>query len=139
MVFAGLNAFDKKECIKRLNEFIICLGFDFTIKDIIYIYSIYYTDSFSDLFITTMTDTDRKLMNDAEHKMYDNISLALLYILNSMESQEIYKVLRRYGEYLMLMNIETSLRFSLNGLAEDFSRISYIVNIIKTNDSLNLP
>lgn len=130
IVMARFSSFDNKDCINRLNDFIIGLGYDFAIKDIIYIYSIFYSDNFADLFITTMLDIRESFMNPSEHKMYDNISLSILYILGSMESAEIYKVLRRYSEYLMLMNIDTSLRFSLHGLSTDFERISYIVDTL---------
>ena len=128
---AKFSSFEYKESIKRLNKFITCLGYDFSIKDIIYIYGIFYSDNFSTLFITTIMDYQQEFLNPLENKMYDNISLALLYILNSMESVEIYKSIRRYVEYIMLMNVSTKVRFSLNNLAEDFSRVNNVVETLK--------
>ena len=53
---ARFSSFDKPTCVKRLNEIIIKLGYEFTIKDIIYIYSVFYSDNFRSIFINTMLD-----------------------------------------------------------------------------------
>lgn len=126
---AKFSSFDQDKCVRRLNEFIINLGYDFSIKDIIYIYSIFYNEGFAILFNYTMIcdDNHQILDNPLSRKNYDNISLAILNILNSMTSMEIYKVLKQYGSYITLMNKIASVRFSMKTLSNDYSRVLSIV------------
>lgn len=118
------SSFDKRKCVERLNSFIINLGYDFSVNDIIKIYSIFYLDSFTEVFINTMFDTNQESINN----QYDNISLALLYILEDMNSGEISKVLRAYSSNIMLLNLDKKLRFSMKNIAEEFIKIKNVIS-----------
>lgn len=118
------SSFDKRKCVERLNSFIINLGYDFSVNDIIKIYSIFYLDSFTEVFINTMFDTNQESINN----QYDNISLALLYILEDMNSGEISKVLRAYSSNIMLLNLDKKLRFSMKNIGEEFIKIKNVIS-----------
>lgn len=123
------SSFDKRKCVERLNSFIINLGYDFSIEDIIKIYSIFYLDSFTEVFINTMFDTDKLIvMEENNKKTYDNISLALLYILEDMNSGEISKVLRSYSSNIMLLNLDKKYRFSMKTIGQEFIKINNVIS-----------
>lgn len=132
------SSFDQDKCVKRLNDFIITIGIDFSVKDIIYIYSIFYNEGFSTLFNYTMIYCDYYFSNKLQEKINDNISLAIINILNSMTSEEIFKVLKQYGNYISLTNKGGKVRFSLRNLSNDFSRVSNIVDNLNS-DYLFIP
>ena len=73
-----------------------------------------------------MTTNIETFANRSYKKMYDMISLAMLDILESMTSADIYKVLHDYGEYVSLSKI-TTIRFSMRSLSDDYSRINGII------------
>lgn len=128
ITISRFSSFNNKECACRLNDFIVNVGYEFTIKDIIIIYAKFYSNGFSELFNATMTDqTDYDQLTPAQQHMYDNISLAIADILESMPSSEMMMVIKRYGTYLMLMGGDISVRFSLKNLAMDFDRINAVV------------
>lgn len=95
------SSFSNKECICRVNKFIS--KFDFTIDNIIYIYSKLYLNDFSTLFLYTMINTS---------DVNKTIDRSMITILESMSSIEIEKVLRRYGSYLFINNI-SDVRFKI--------------------------
>lgn len=128
ITMSRFSSFDQDKCVHRLNDFIIRLGYEFTIRDIVYIYSRFYNEGFSSLFNYTMICDDTvQYKEPGDKKNYDNISLAIINILNSMTSDEIYKVLKQYGNYVALMNKGTSVRFSLRSLSTDYSRVTDVV------------
>ncbi len=123
------SSFKQEECISRLNECIINFGveYQFSIKNIVYIYSRFFAFDFSSLFIHSMVlYKDTLTMSSAQEFVYNNISYALLLILNSLTSQDIYKTLKRYGCYLTLMN-NPIIRFSMKSLSNDFNRVSNVI------------
>ncbi|MBP5597637.1 MAG: hypothetical protein J6Y02_19860 [Pseudobutyrivibrio sp.] len=126
MPLARFSTFDIKTSIDRLNHTICTCGVDFSKKNIIYIYSIFFSSGFSTLFNATMTTNIETFANRSYKKMYDMISLAMLDILESMTSADIYKVLHDYGEYVSLSKI-TTIRFSMRSLSDDYSRINGII------------
>lgn len=95
------SSLSNKECIYRVNEYIS--KFDFSLDNIIYIYSKLYLKDFSTLFLYTMINISEK------NKTIDR---AMIAILESMSSIEIEKVLRRYGSYLFINNI-SEVRFKI--------------------------
>lgn len=129
----------KGVCHTRFNNFITKLGYDFSVNNIIYIYSKFYSKRFSDLFISIMTDEqDYDTLPPIEKKIYDNITLATLHILDSMSDNNIRATIKAYGSYLMLLDFKGRVRFSLNGLSSDWVRITNIVEEIK-NNGINIP
>lgn len=124
------SSFKQEECILRLNECIMNFGYDynFSVKNIIYIYSRFFAFDFSSLFIHSMVlEKDTIELNHNQEIVYDKISYALLLILDSLTSQDIYKTLKRYGCYLSLMH-DPIIRFSMKNLSNDFYRVSNVIS-----------
>lgn len=128
------SSYDKKTSIDRFNSMIYKSGIDFSKKNIIYIYSIFFADNFSFLFGKTMTSREEVFEQRIYKKVYDMMSLALLDILESMTSDDIYKVLYNYAGYIELTSFPVEMvRFSLRSLSEDYSRINRIINELLNN------
>ena len=125
-----------EQCVKNFNSTIVFSDMDLSLKDIIYIYSRFYADDFSQLFCTTMTyNIDAK--TDTGKKVNDRISFALLYILNSMTSEDIDRTLMRYNGFLALYPT-SYIRFSLRGLSKDFERVANRVEYL-ANEGIIIP
>jgi len=127
MALAKFSSFDKKTSVERLNSVICKSGMDFSESDIIYIFSTFYSDRFSVLFNVLMTTKQDQFEERIQKKIYDMISLAIIDILNSMTSDDIYKVLYNYASYLELGGT-TDVRFSLHSLSDDYDRINHIID-----------
>ena len=125
-----------EECVKNFNSTIVLSDADFSLKDIIYIYSRFYADDFSQLFCTTMTYSIDPV-TDTGKKVNDRISFALLYILESMTSGDIDRTLMRYNGFLTLYPT-SYIRFSLRGLSKDFERVSNRVEYL-ANEGILIP
>lgn len=142
LALSRFSSFDKRKCINRLNEFIMNIGYEFSIKNIIYIYQVFYDSNFSELFNATMLEVDNyNPENENSKKMYDNISYAIINILNSMAGEEMRITLKSYASYLMLINLNdnSSIRFSLKNLDPVFKRVSDNVEYVSYTYSLNIP
>lgn len=142
LALSRFSSFDKRKCINRLNEFIMNIGYEFSIKNIIYIYQVFYDNNFSELFNATMLEVDNyNPENENSKKMYDNISYAIINILNSMAGEEMRITLKSYASYLMLINLNdnSSIRFSLKNLDPAFKRVSDNVEYVSYTYSLNIP
>ena len=142
LALSRFSSFDKRKCINRLNEFIMNIGYEFSIKNIIYIYQVFYDNNFSELFNATMLEVDNyNPENENSKKMYDNISYAIINILNSMAGEEMRITLKSYASYLMLINLNdnSSIRFSLKNLDPVFKRVSENVEYVSYTYSLNIP
>lgn len=126
ITLARFSSFDNRIAIDRFNNAICTCGLDFSKKNIITIYSIFFSEGFSPLFNITMTTNIETFADRGQKKIYDMISLALLDILEIMTSADIYKVLYNYSEYVSLSNI-TTIRFSMRSLSDDYSRINSVI------------
>jgi len=128
ITLSRFSSFDKSEGIKRFNNMIIGCGIRLSIKDIIYIYSLFFSSGFSSLFNITMTtsDPDIELKDPYMRENYDNMSFAIIHILNSIPSTEITIVLKKYSLYISFLDKKIS-RFSFRNLAKDFDRINVVV------------
>jgi hypothetical protein len=126
IAMAKYSSFKANVCIKRVNTFIVKLGYDFDVKNIIDIYAQLYREDFGILFNNTMTDV---YIPDTEEQKteYNRQNTALATILESMPEYDIKNVvegLYNYIGYLHGTNQNDHLRFSLNDLKdEEFPRI----------------
>jgi hypothetical protein len=129
IALAAYSSFKSEICMRRVNSFILKLGYDFSTKDIINIYSQFYLNNFGSLFNYTMTDIiDMNRLNDNSKKMYNNQNTAILTILESMPSYEMRNVLDGYWNYLEY-DKDKRLRFNIYDLREeDFPRIKKILS-----------
>ena len=128
IVLAKYSSFNQEECVERVNEFIIRLGYDFSVKQIIDIYSyLYSSESFTPIFNISMTQLyDLDNLNILEKSIYYRMNSALLTIVNSMTSKDIYKLLNSYAIYKSLYNKES--RFNILDHIEDYDRIKPIIS-----------
>lgn len=128
IVMAKYSSFKKENCVKRVNEFILRLGYDWSVKQIIDIYyQLYVNDSFGQVFNITMTQTyDLQKLNQSEVIMYHRMNHAMLILVNSMPSIEIKKLLLGYSSYVGLYNKET--RFDIKNPGEDYDRLKAVLD-----------
>ena len=130
IAMAKYSSFKAGICIRRVNTFIIKLGYDFSVKNIIDIYAQLYRNDFGMLFNNTMLDnieTDTK----EQKTMYDRQNTALVTILESMPEYDIKNVINGYTDYAYYIGSKESLkrRFNLYDLNEkDFPRIKKVLS-----------
>lgn len=117
---ARYSSFEEITCAYRLNAFLTRIGYKFSVENIVYIYSRLFRNGFSTFFTSTMTKPMSDL-NENETYNYNNISTAVLQILESMPSTSIRQVLMQYSSYISLMVKGSSLRFSMR----DISKTAY--------------
>ena len=136
IVIAKYSSFKPNICIKRVNTFIIKLGYDFSVKNIIDIYAQLYRNDFGLLFNNTMTYT-YSLDSNEQKTIYDRQNSAIVTILESMPEYDIRNVLEGYFNYLSyLPSNEKNTRFNIYDLGEkDFPRIKKVLssNIFENN------
>lgn len=126
VTIARFSSIDNRIAIDRFNNAICTSGIDFSKKNIIHIYSIFFSEGFSPLFNVTMTTKIETFADRNQMKIYNMISLAILDILESMPSAEISTVLMNYADYVTLSNIST-IRLNIRSLSEDYSRINNVI------------
>lgn len=133
IVMSRFSSFDLEDCVTRVNEFIIKLGYDFSVDQIIYIYSKLYSDGFGQPFNYIMThvyDYESSSLSNQEYTVYTRINTAVLVILNSMTEDDIEKVLKGYGNYL-LMYPNKATRFKIKSKATtDYDRLRKVLKYI---------
>lgn len=134
IVMSRHSSFNIEECVRRVNEFIIRLGFDFTVDDIIYIYSKIYSEGFSQPFNYIMThvyDYNNGDLSNFEYTIYNRINTALLTIINSMTTKDIEKVISGYISYINL-HPEKKTRFKIKKEANaDYDRLKKVLMFIE--------
>lgn len=129
--FIALSRFsssDDKVAVIRLITAIVKIGYKFSVNDIIYILGKFYSRNFSLVFMYTMT-TMIKTENDVEKYNDDNLSFAIMYILEeNMTSNDILATLSKYSMYLKF-NPEIETRFNIAAISPvDYKRIINVIN-----------
>lgn len=132
------------------NEQVNCKRLNFAIynKDpevmteqiIIWIYEAMF-DKITDLFLATMfeiySEQQQEDFGDDFCEIYGTVGLAVLVILNNMTSDNIQKVLTSYSNEWVRKE-KTRTRFSLRSLSNDFSRITRVVDYLRSQ-GIELP
>ena len=127
IVLSRYSSFNIQKCVDRVNNMIIKLGYDFSVKQIIYIYSKLFIDCFSKLFIYTMVYiVDESTLTPIQIDLNNRISIAILVILNSMPTIEMNKVLNEYSSYCGLY--AKPVRFSLKTIDGDYDRLKPLLD-----------
>lgn len=127
--------------IKRLNLILMKSSPSImTEQRIVWIYEKLFK-SFTSLFEGTMFDVyDQTKISEDMDLIYSTCNLAILDILNSMESNDIRKILISYaGDYEILYNSITSVRFSMHTLSNDYYRINNVINALASNEGIYVP
>lgn len=101
---------------------------------IINIYSKTFSDQFTNLFCSVMTDRFETFLDDNEKNVYSTVNLALLDILEQMSYSDIEDILRSYIDELNRFKIRG--RFGLLSInSADYCRIN---NVLEKLDSLGI-
>jgi len=132
---------DKK--VHRINTFLLKCGMQLSVQNIIDIYLIIFDSRFKDLFINTMLESIDSLSDDDKANAilvnnYNNISIALIKILDSMISRDIEQVLLNYVYSLQIL-ASPKLRFGFKGSSAIPARIVTIIQNIEDQTGLIIP
>ena len=133
------STFIEQKAVHRVNTYLIKCNIDLTVDQIVSTYC-YLFERFTDIFIYTMLESRPSNLDMSQYKKYDNISLAILRMMDSLESSDINRLLLDYGFTLMNMNIENiSVRFSFKSV-QGYPRIIAQLNSIEVNyPEVNIP
>ncbi|MCM1215917.1 MAG: hypothetical protein NC548_15530 [Lachnospiraceae bacterium] len=121
------SSYDEVSIVRRVNTYLIKSGLEIKEQEIINIYAVLFT-RISNLFTVTMLEMPDNL-NQSEMVRYDEMSKAILDILDNMPSEEIMKVLSNYASSWSLFG-EPNVRFSLQCLHNSYGRITKVVRIL---------
>lgn len=132
------SSFKEEKNIHRINTFLVKYG-ELSVQDIIDIYCILF-ERFTYPFIFSMLESKPSGLSKSQLICFDNISLALLSILDSMTSEDIKRVLYDYAFTLKLIRNDFSVRFSLKS-AKAYTRIQEVIKEIELDpiDTLIIP
>ena len=144
------STFNETINVKRVN-FTLCTSSNkiLSVQDLVNIYIQLYRLSFSKLFLGTMFDLtitqaeseEQLWLNDKIMKINDNITMAVIYILESMTPFNITKTLIQYGEEFRLScNYDKSkVRHSLHELDKTiFKKVPIIIEQLEEDETHNL-
>lgn len=122
------SSFIQKECIERINNFLIKGGYDFSVRELIDIYiRLSRNDHFTTYFKFTMTYIIDN-MDQHEAIMYYRTTNAMLIIINSMPMVELVKLLSGYYEFLQF---NSGLKPRLDLYKLEFTEYDRILNGLK--------
>ena len=96
------SSFKVEKKVHRINTFLLRCNIDLSIQDIIDIYCIIF-ERFTYPFIYTMLEPKPLNLTQEQVKRFDDISIAILTILNSMTSDDMKKVLFNYAYTIKLL------------------------------------
>lgn len=131
------STFNIEKAVHRVNTFLVKCNNDLSVSNIISIYC-HLFERFTDVFIYTMMESKPNGMSPLMKKKYDNISIAILEMMNSLTSADIRKVLYDYGYILSMVKVNTKIRFALR-TAERYNRIISVIKSIEIQDNIKIP
>jgi hypothetical protein len=129
------SSFKEEKNIHRVNTFIIKCDIKLSIQNIIDIFCFLY-ERFTPLFIFSMLEQKPSGLTEDQNKRFDAISIALLVILDSLNSSDMKKVLCDYAFTLGMTN--KAVRFSLK-TAKGYPRILSVLKDIEIVEELYIP
>lgn len=120
------SSFKEEKIVSRVNKYLVKCNLDLSVQNIIDIYTHIY-DRFTYVFIYTMFESKPDNLTQLELKKFDNISIAIMEILDSMTSVDIRKVLMDYGFMISKVRTNITVRFSI----KSFVRFQRIISIAR--------
>lgn len=130
------STFNEEKAVHRVNTFLIKCNQELSVQQIISIYC-YLFERFTHPFVYTMMEAKPIGLTPEQNIKFDNISKAILEILNSLTSDDIRKVLQDYAYTLNMVKSNITVRFSLKS-AVLFTRIQQVIKSIELdNDGVN--
>ena len=131
------STFKEEKAVHRVNTYIIKYGSELSVQNIVNIYCFLF-ERFSILFTSTMMEAKPSNLNNIENKNFDNISVAILELLNSLNSTDIRRVLLDYAYTIKMVKINTVLRFPLKAMKR-YSRIISILKEVELTENIIIP
>lgn len=131
------STFNIEKAVHRVNTFLVKCNNNLSITAITSIYC-HLFERFTDVFIYTMMESEPIGLSPLMKKKFDNISIAILEMMNSLSSYDIRKVLYDYGYILSMVKVNTKIRFALR-TAQRYNRITSVVKSIEIQDNLYIP
>lgn len=130
------STFNDSKSVMRVNNYIVKSDLDLNAQSIIEIY--YLFPSFSSLFAYSMVESKPSNLTEFENKKFDAISIAIISMLNSLSSDNMYKVLLNYL-YILSNNKynKSGLRFRLDTI-KGYPRVTETVNLVKVNENIKV-
>ena len=133
LAIARYSDISTMRCVRNINGIIIQYNLD--LQCIVNVYSKLF-DSVTDIFMGVIFDVD---VNCLQNVTYSNISNATLYILDSLPSEDIKRVLYVYLQNIKLWNNQ-NVRFSLNCIStEEFPKVCNVVKYLREVEKIYLP
>lgn len=120
------SSFEEAKVVPRVNNFIVQIPYELTMKNLADIYCNLFP-RVTTLFVQTMLQVKNLEYSIFESKRFDEISIIMLEIVNSMPSSEIKKVLESYAYSLNKLTGNATVRFSIKNAA----RYDRILRVLK--------
>lgn len=133
------SSFKEEKRVHRVNTFLTKCNLNLSVQDFIDIYCIIF-DKFRYVFVYTMLESKPNNLLPHQNRSFDNISLAMLAMLDSLTSADIKTVLYEYAYTLKLMKSDYIVRFALK-TATTYPRILKVIEDIENDgfDDLRIP
>ena len=131
------STFKEEKAVHRVNTYIIKCGVELSVQNIVNIYCFLF-ERFTNTFIYTMIEAKPNNLSEIENKNFDNISIAILEILNSLNSIDIRKVISDYAYTLKLVKVDTVVRFPIKVMRR-YDRIIKIIKEVELTEDINIP
>jgi hypothetical protein len=120
------SSFEEAKVVPRVNNFIVQIPYELTMKNLADIYCNLFP-RVTTLFVQTMLQVKNPGYSIFESKRFDEISIIMLEIVNSMPSSEIKKVLESYAYSLNKLTGNITVRFSIKNV----TRYDRIIRVLK--------
>ena len=120
------SSFEEAKVVPRVNNFIVQIPYELTMKNLADIYCNLFP-RVTTLFVQTMLQVKDPGYSIFESKRFDEISIIMLEIVNSMPSSEIKKVLESYAYSLNKLTGNITVRFSIKNV----TRYDRIIRVLK--------
>lgn len=132
------SAFLLEKRVHRVHYFLLNYRFtELSIQDIVNILCILFDSDFTKVFISMMMECKLPTYNYEQVKRFDDISSALITLVDSLTSRDMQMLLLDYGNYLRINNI-VFVRFSLKSVIGKERIISSITQV-ESSSGLIIP
>ena len=107
------SSFLMEKRVHRVHYFLMNYSFtELTVQDIINIFCILFDKDFTKVFLSLMMEYKLAEYNNSQVKRFDDISSAIIALIDSLPMKDIQMLLLDYGNYLRINNVR-QVRFSL--------------------------
>lgn len=132
------STFRLEKRVHRVHYFLINYTFtELTTQDIVNILCILFDKDFTKVFISMMLECKLPSYNNEQVKRFDDISSAVISILDSLSTKDIQMLLLDYANFLRINNIQY-VRFSMKTLVNK-ERIIGCINQVEFSSNLLIP